>query len=632
MFTKKLLRRVLCAAALTCLLIPAANAAGDTLVTQKTSGEKIAILHTNDVHCQVDQVVEEDGTVSAIGYAGVAAYKKELEALYGEDNVVLVDAGDAIQGGPIGTLSNGAYIVDIMNAVGYDLAIPGNHEFDYGMSRFLWLVREHANFPYLCTNFIDLTRNSQIFSGYELYRKGDTLIAFVGVATPESITSSTPTHFQNEAGEYIYGFCQDANGQQLYDAVQRSVDEARSKGADYVIAVAHLGTDAYSSPWTSDELVANTRGIDALIDGHSHSTYTKAVPNLDGKLVTMSQTGTKLANLGVLTIDTGTGQINAQLVSNYAQQDPEALEYISSVTQEFDQLLHQVVATSQVNLTTLDPDTGLRAVRSAETNLGDFCADAYRTVLGTDIAFINGGGVRADIDAGDVTYEDIISVHPFGNELCVMEVTGQEILEALETGSITVPQEGGSFLHVSGLSYTINTAIPSPVVLDEYDQFVRLDGPNRVTNISVDGEPLVLDKTYTLASINYLLKDGGGGLSMLQDNPLLQDSVMLDNAALIKYVTEHLDGVIGQEYANPRGQGRITIVNQPASADVDQPQSEPAPVVSNDYTVLPGDTLWSIAATKLGQGNLWEQIYQLNQASIPNPDLIYIGQELKLPA
>ncbi|WP_295633857.1 bifunctional UDP-sugar hydrolase/5'-nucleotidase [uncultured Intestinimonas sp.] len=273
---------------------------------------QIVILHTNDVHCGIDQTTDEEtGAVTNIGYAGVAAYKAEMEAQYGADNVILVDGGDAIQGGPIGTLSKGSYIVDIMNQVGYDLAVPGNHEFDYGMDNFLDLAENRAEYPYLCANLTDLEGNP-ILDAYTLVEAGGVTVAFVGIDTPESFTKSTPTYFQDENGNYIYSFSQGNDGQDLYDAVQSAVDDATAAGADYVVAVGHLGIEGSTEEWKSTSVIANTTGIDVFIDGHSHEAYDQVVQNADGEDVYLAQTGTKLANIGKIVIDTATGEAATQ--------------------------------------------------------------------------------------------------------------------------------------------------------------------------------------------------------------------------------------------------------------------------------------------------------------------------------
>ena len=552
--SKKLLSLSL-AAAMTMGLAAPAMAAEETV---KPEEGKIVILHTNDVHCQIDQAKGEDGAVTNLGYAGVAAYKAEMEAQYGAENVTLVDAGDAIQGGPIGTLSKGSYIVDIMNQVGYDLAIPGNHEFDYGMENFLTLAKDKAEYSYLCCNFTDLNGKA-VLDAYKLVDYGDVTVGYVGIDTPESFTKSTPTYFQNDKGEYIYSFSQGNEGKDLYAAVQKAVDDATKAGADYVVALGHLGNEGSTDVWTSKSVIANTTGIDVFIDGHSHEAYDETVQNKDGEDVVLAQTGTKLANIGKVVIDTKTGDISAELVSGYDKQDETVAAYVAKVNEEFAGVLQEVVAKSDVDLTTLDPATGERAVRNAETNLGDLCADAYRVLLGADVAFVNGGGVRADIAAGDITYENIINVHPFGNEACLVETTGQDILDALEMGARLYPEENGGFLQVSGLSYTIDASVPSSVVLNDEGEFVKVDGAYRVKDVMVGDEPLDVTKTYTLASHNYMLKSGGDGFVMFKDDKLLKDSVMIDNAVLINYIVDELGGVVSDAYADPKGDGRITV-------------------------------------------------------------------------
>ena len=532
--------------------------------TTISAPEKIIILHTNDVHCQIDQKKNKDEIVTNIGYAGVLAYKKEMENLHGINNVTLVDAGDAIQGGPIGTLSKGEYIVDIMNYVGYDVACPGNHEFDYGMENFLKLSTETSKANYICCNFRDLEGNP-ILSPYTLIKYGDLTIAYLGINTPESFTKSSPIYFQDENGNYIYDFAQGEKGQTLYKTVQKYVDEAIKEGANYVVAIGHLGDEGASEYWSSKSLIKNTYGIDIFIDGHSHEVYSEILKNKKGKNVLLAQTGTKLQNLGKITINTKNKKITSEFISNYKAQDEDAVNYIEGIKNKFSDVLQEVIAKSSVTLTTLDPTTHKRAIRNSETNLGDFCADAYRAMVGADIAFANGGGIRADIEEGDITYEEIINVHPFGNEICMIETTGQDILDALEVGACEYPIENGGFLQVSGLSYTIDPSIPSSVVFNERGQFVKVDGKYRVTEVMVGNEPLVLNKTYTLASHNYMIKNGGDGYTMFMDDKMIKDSVVIDNGALINYITENLNGVIGDEYKNPKGNGRIIIKENTSS-------------------------------------------------------------------
>lgn len=563
-YGKKVLSMVLAGAMLCSSAAPVFAANENTAA----DADDIVVLYTNDIHCTSD-----DG----MSYAAIAGYKSEMEATYGADNVTLVDNGDAIQGAVLGTLSDGEWIVDIMNEVGYDLAIPGNHEFDFGMDQFLDIAKNQAAYQYLSCNFLDKDGNA-VLDPYKIVSYGDTDIAYVGISTPETISKSTPAFFQDENGNYIYSFCQGENGQELYDRVQDTVDAARADGADYVVALAHLGEDLASRPWMSTEVIANTTGIDAVLDGHSHTVDAEQiVKNADGEDVVLSQTGTKAESIGQLTIDPATGEMSTQLVklADVATDSPAytaAQTYIQGIQEKYQDVVAEVVATSDVTLTVSDPATGDRRVRSAETNMGDFCADAYREVMGADIGFVNGGGIRADITPGDVTYGDLIAVHPFGNMICLAEVSGQQILDALEMGARVVgTAESGGFQQVSGLKYTVNTQIPSSVVLDDNGSFVEVSGARRVSDVMVENretgayEPIDPNATYTLAGHNYMLKQGGDGFTMFgEDNiKLLLDETMVDNEVLIDYLTENLDGVIGEEYADPYGQGRITINNEP---------------------------------------------------------------------
>ena len=571
--------------------------------------EDITILHTNDVHCDYEK------------YAKVATLHKSAD--------LLVDAGDHVQGGVIGTLSKGEYIVDIMNYLKYDAAVPGNHEFDYGMDQFLHIAKDLAKYPYISANFTGKD-GKPYFDAYKMFEVKGVKVAFVGVCTPETFTKSTPTYFQDASGNYIFGFCEGNNGADLYNAVQKAIDAAKAAGADYVIGLGHLGIDEQSSPWMSKEVIANTTGFDAFIDGHSHSTFSETIKDKSGKEVVFEQTGTKLANVGKLTIKTDGTIAHENIDLSAVEEDADAKAYIAGITEKFDALQKKVVAKTTVTLTTKGAD-GKRAVRSAETNLGDLCADAYRLLLGADVAFVNGGGVRADINAGDITYGDIINVHPFGNSACLVEVTGQQLKDALELGSAAYPGESGGFLQVSGLTYTINADIPSSVVKNDKSEFVKVDGAYRVSDIMVGGQPLDVNKTYTLASHNYMLKDAGDGYTMFgtKNVKVLQDEVMIDNQVLINYIVEKLGGVVGAEYAAP--QGRITIKTAPVVEPQPEPKPEPTPAPTGDtYTVVAGDCLWNIAYKLYGTGTLYTKLAEANK--LADPYIIYIGQILTVPA
>ncbi|MCL1854171.1 MAG: bifunctional metallophosphatase/5'-nucleotidase [Clostridia bacterium] len=524
------------------LLLGAAPAMGSA----PALGKDIVVLYTNDIHCAVDQ---------NFGFAGLVSYKNKL---LDEGNfVTLVDCGDAVQGEPIGTLSAGSYMIDIMNKAGYDIATPGNHEFDYGMDRFMELTAL-ARFPYVSANFVNLEEGKLALDPYRIVEYDGVKVAYVGITTPKTITSSTPAYFQDGDGNFIYGFYQSSDGQPLYLAVQAAVDAARDEGAAYVVALAHLGIAAETAPWMSTDVIVNTTGIDVMLDGHSHSVLAEEkVKNKDGKEVLLSSTGTKLQNIGVLRIAADGGLSAGLLAWN---RDMES--FVGEIQGQFQETLDQVVAQSDVDLVIYEPgtDPAVRIIRNAETNLGDLCADAYRAMSGADIALVNGGGIRVNIGAGDVTYDDILKVHPYGNELCMVEATGREILDALEMGARVVPEENGGFLQVAGLTYEIHTYEPSSVKLDGNGLFEAVEGEYRVKNVLVGGEPLDLAKTYTMASHNYLIKNAGDGFTMFQDNVLLLEDAMIDNQVLINYITGALGGVVGDGYDDPHGQGRIVAV------------------------------------------------------------------------
>ena len=541
---KKKLLTILLAVCLVAAMMPsmvfAANAKSDDIV----------VLYTNDVHCGIDD---------SIGYAGLAAYK--ADKLKETKNVVLVDAGDAIQGDLAGALSKGDYIVDIMNQVGYDVAVPGNHEFDFGMDQFLALTKK-SNAKYISSNFTDTKANKTVFDPYVIKELGGKKVAFVGISTPESITKSTPAFFQDEKGNYIYDFCNDKTGKKLYKAVQNAIDAAKAEGADYVIALGHMGIDDQSKPWTSKEVIANTTGLNAFIDGHSHSTVaSEAVKDKDGKEVTLSQTGTKLAAIGELII-TADGKISTSLVTDYAAKDEKTASLIKEVKDKIEAVSSKKVGTSEVLLTTLDAE-GKRAVRNQETTMGNFCADAYRIIGGADIGVVQGGGVRADIKAGDVTYGDIIALHPWGNMYGVIEATGQQILDALELGARSTPDEVGGFLQVSGISYEIDTTVPSTVVTDENAMFVKVAGARRVVNVKVGGVPIDPKKTYTVASTTYILTQQGDGFTMFDGCKEVTKESLVDTEVIQKYI-EKLGGTIGQQYAKTEGRIKVLTASDKA--------------------------------------------------------------------
>ncbi len=533
----------------------------------RTNDHDIVVLFTNDIHCQIEEG-EEKLTLSQVAYL-----KKATEQI--TPYVALVDCGDAVQGSSLGAVSQGEVIVDAMNAVGYDFAALGNHEFDYQMPRLRELLAK-ANAQYLCCN---VTYTGEGLSAledtkpYEIVKYGKYKVAFVGISTPMTCYSTSPMIFE-EDGVQVYDFNLGENGTLFYAAVQKTVNDAKKHGADFVIALAHVGTDAADAPYNVPELVANTTGIDAVLDGHSHTDYVETYDNKDGNDVLCAQTGTGLVNVGQLTIKTD-GTLTVELLNSIDGDDAEVAAAVGGYVETYSAWLNEVICSINVSLPTVD-ENGLRAVRNRETAIGDLCADAYRAVSGADVAYINGGGIRAGFAAGQITYQNVIDVNPYGNELCVVELTGQEIMDILEydvrcvTPQITNEDgskpmgEDGSFPNVSGMTFTVDTTIPSPVLVNEEDMLVGVDETmtRRVSDLKIwngsEYVPVDLTKTYTFAGTNYMILKGGSGMKVyLVGKNVVQKSIMSDYQVLITYIRDTLAGDLSQ-YTAP--DTRITFI------------------------------------------------------------------------
>ncbi len=533
-------------------------AAPAATATATTSGD-VTVLYTNDVHTYVTKDIK---------YSTVAAYKDSLK------DVLLVDAGDHIQGTAYGSMDNGATIVKLMETADYDLATIGNHEFDYGMTRALEVITK-STVPYVSCNFYNEKNGvagDLVLDAYKVFEVGGMKIAFVGITTPESFTKSTPAYFQNEKGEYIYGIAGGTDGKALYAAVQKAVDAA-AKEADYVIALGHLGDDPASDPWNSEDVIANVSGLSAFIDGHSHSTVPmREVKDKDGKTVVLTQTGSYFAALGQMTI-TKDGKITTKLLKAEdltgvtPDADVKAIEdkWVSEVTTK----LNVKIGSFADTMTNYAADGETRLVRKQETNVGDFCADALYNLfedmgMDVDLAVMNGGGIRNKTTAaGDVTYLTCKDIHTFGNVACLITVTGQQVLDALEWGAKDAPNECGGFLQVSGVKYTVNTAIPSTVQKDEKGVWTGSPtGEYRVTDVQIlnnetgEYEALKLDAKYNMAGYNYTLRNLGDGFNMFDGAVNVLDYVSEDYMVLASYIKSFKDGKV-TGYAEP--QGRILM-------------------------------------------------------------------------
>ena len=546
----------------------------------------VTILYTNDVHTYIDKQSPK------LTYAAIADLKQSYQNA-GKD-VLLVDAGDHVQGTAYGSMDEGASIIKLMNAAGYDVATPGNHEFDYGMDRAKAIMKE-ADFPYLSCNWVDLRTTLRVLPSVKVFVRGGRRIAFVGVTTPETFTKSTPAYFMDKAQrKYIYDIQGGEDGKKLYDAVQKAIDKAKLL-ADVVIGLGHLGVDPSSSPWTSEEVIAHTSGFDAFIDGHSHTVMeNKQVQDASGKAVTLTQTGSYFANVGEMTI-AADGTITTKLIPTHEGMDAGIAAMQTGWVNTVDDMLGEKIAVGDSDFYVSDPATGKRRIRSAETNLGDFVADGIYTYfnevekLHCDVAIMNGGGIRADVPAGDWTFKTCKQISPFGNVVCLMSVTGKQIQDALEFAARFAGEDGkenGGFLQVAGATYEIHTDIPNTVQTDEKNVWIgSATGTPRVQNVKIydkaSGSYLPLDPgaTYALAGMNYTLRNLGDGFAMFDGAELIKDYVSEDYLVMSTYAMifdgadaaglPHLSSANSPlaaypgyllNYEQPYGAGRITIL------------------------------------------------------------------------
>ena len=564
---------IACLLAFGCLF--PAFAFADTAMTGDAEQVAAVILHTNDAH-----VAFEDN----IGYDGLALYKKELEEKY--DHVLLIDAGDAIQGAPIGSVSKGAEIIRMMNRLGYDLAVPGNHEFDYGLEA-LDDCAEALDCGYTCANFC-VTGGEPVFQPWRILEAGDLKIGFVGAVTPDAYTKSTIKDILNEAGEPMYDFLADETGQRLCVGLQKAIDETRQAGADYVILVSHLGNnDSITEQFRTDAVVGKLRGLDLIIDGHSHETYNRTVTDGENRQVPIAQTGSNMKAIGQIKIYKD-GRLEETLIDTVPEPanmpfekvvrrnvercvDPEMKAFLDEIVASYAPVMNRKVGEVSYDMIVRDAD-GFDVSRVEENGLCDFVADAYRTVGGTRAALVNAGAVRNNLKAGTVTYNDILNILPYSNDVVTASVTGQMLLDALEFGVSKLPAVSGGFLQVSGITFRVNPELESSVVVDDKNQFVSVAGEYRVSDVMVGQEPLDQKAEYTLTGTSFLL-NGGDGYAMFKEADILSMTMLPDNEVVIKYLEEYLDGVIPEDYRE--AQGRILIT--PAAGE-----EAPAPAESEE--------------------------------------------------
>lgn len=532
----------------------------ETIQERKNPDKNVTLLVTSDIHGGV----EEGFTL-----AGVYEKRKEYEAK--GDYTLLIDDGDLLQGGLLSSMSKGEDLIDIANAAGYDIMTFGNHEFDYGMEKFLSNAKK-LNCSYVSCNFNE--NGKLVFKPYVIKEIGGAKFAFIGINTPDSLTSSAPKYFQDAKGNFKYGFFQGEEGKLLFAKVQESIDNAKAEGADFIIGVAHVGQKEATGLYKYTDIISNTRGFDIFLDGHSHDTDQVNMKDMDGNEVFRMGVGTKLACLGTVTI-TPAGTIEHELLT-YKQpaEGEEPVKYdnvVSQIVQEknskIDESMLQKIGTTDFNFTIYDPtavdEAGkpIRIVRRMETNLGNFVADAYKERTGADCAFVNGGGVRADIGKGDITVSDIKNVQPFGNIICLLEVTGQQILDAMEWGCKVAPAESGAFPQISGMSFDLDTSIENPCKKDDSSGLcIGIEGERRVKNLKINGEDVDLSKKYKMSTLSYMALDHGDGYTAFDGCEVLEMGVAEDYTLILDYIKENLGGKIPENYKDPYGEGRINII------------------------------------------------------------------------
>ena len=576
--------KVLCKRIITFSIVLCMMLSAFTGVVYAKDNETIVILYENDVHCAVE------------GYSKLAAMKNEQSETY--TNVGVVSVGDFVQGGTLGAVSKGEYIVNLMNKVGYDAIALGNHEFDYQIPR-LDELNGMSNTKFISCNFQKIGEDKSYFEPYTIVSYGNVDIAYIAITTPETINSSSPAQFKNEKGELIYTF----NEAKLYDVVQANINAAEAAGADYVIALSHIGYDESGNLADITDVIENTDGFDVVLDAHSHSVIKeKVIKDKSGDDVLLTSTGTKFAYIGKLTIKNGMFETELVEVESYTKTDPTVDAYITEINKSYAQLGNRKIGESKVEFITHDKD-GKRLVRNAETNLGDFCSDALRVMTDADMSFVNGGGLRAPMASGEVTFNDIFSVFPFNNQIVTAEISGQILIDFLEMAMMNYPEEDGSFPHMSGVTFSVNKSIPTSVRVDEYGFFEKVDGAYRVYNVKVldktSGEykPLDPNGKYVLAGFNYFLLDFGSGMTMFKDAKILDAEGTLDVELLENYIVEHLGGVIGEEYAEVKPnicftEGMITETPD-NNENNEQEDKEPSSPQTGDNSYI---VVWSLLA------------------------------------
>ena len=520
--------------------------------------KNLTLLVTSDIHSGV----EDNWTL-----AGVYEKRKEYEAK--GDYTLLIDDGDLLQGNLLSSTTKGVALMEIANEAGFDIMTFGNHEFDYGMEQFMANAKLLKN-PYISCNF---NKNGElIFKPYVIKEFDGVKFAFIGINTPETLSTSKPKYFQDENGNFIYSFFQGNNGETLYTKIQETINSAKSEGADYIIAVAHIGQKETSGPYKYSDIISHTSGFDVFLDGHGHDTDQVNMKDKDGNTVFRMGVGTKLSCIGVVTF-TPAGTIEHELLTYEKPADgTEPIKYNNSVSllvnqksSDINDAISKVIGTTDFPLYIYDPEAKdsagkpIRIVRRMGTNLGDLIADAFKNKTGAECSFINGGGIRVNIEKGDITLSEVIDVLPFGNILCLIEVTGQQILDAMEWGCHVTPKESGGFPHVSGITFDLDTSIKDPCKVDNNGMCAGIEGERRVKNLKINGEPVNPTKKYKLSTLSYTALNNGDGYTAFDGCTILEEGAAEDYTLVVDYIKNNLGGKIPDTYKDPYGEGRINI-------------------------------------------------------------------------
>ena len=550
---------------LICFLIIQANNILSSKRKLEECSDDIIILHLNDVHCGVND---------SIGYDGFILYRDELNKKC--PNIITVDVGDHIQGGTLGSISEGSAIINIMNKIGFDVSIIGNHEFDYGIEQ-LSKLGENLTSKYISLNFCYKKNKTSIYNPYKIIEKGGKKIGFIGVLTPLTFIRTYISTLKDSNGDAIYDFLIDNNTQELYDRVQENVNRVKEEeGADYVILLSHFGMD--EEQFSSNLLLSKIENVDAVLDGHTHFIYNTTSEDMNNKLIHITQTGTKLQSIGKLIIK------NETITSEIIQTIPEPSDktnaikltrggkevwvnkdmnyFINDLFKEYEDELNILYGSSIYDLiikpenTTYSP---LIYCRYQECTIGNLLADAVKSIGNSDAAFSNGGAIRNNIYHGNLTRVQIMEIVPFFNNLVVKRLPGQCILDALEFSASQHPKSFGGFLQVSGISYSIDTSLNSTVETDSQGLFLKITGKRKVFDVNINGEEIDLNKYYTI-TMNDFIGNGGDGFTMIAKYEVFQEGLLTETDCLAYYIKNDLNGIIPEEYID--FQRRINLVNR----------------------------------------------------------------------